>query len=134
MPTGSYGNEEELAGLLGAYFACIGVFVILMIAFYVFVFWKILDKAGFNPWLSLLNLLGGIGTFILLAILAFSEWPAMKPGAGRYAPAGPQPPGGYYPAPPPYREAGPPPPPPDYGQAAPTPPSAEPPEPPAPPA
>lgn len=101
------GNEEQLAGLLGTYLACIGFFALLMIAFYIFLFWRILTKAGYSGWLSLLNLVGGIGTLVLLGILAFGDWPALKrggyggpPSATTYPPPGPQP--DYRPTPPAY--------------------------------
>ena len=38
--------------------------------------WRILDRAGFAGALSLLNLVPLIGPFLVLAILAFSTWPA----------------------------------------------------------
>lgn len=38
-------------------------------------FWFICKKAGFSPLLSLLNLVPfGLGTLILVYILAFAEW------------------------------------------------------------
>ena len=46
------------------------VFLITVAAYYV-----ILKKTGYNPWLSLLILLPGIGSLILLLMLVFTEWP-----------------------------------------------------------
>ena len=40
--------------------------------------WKILQKAGFSPWWSLL-LLTGIGYYIVLALLAFGQWVDKEP-------------------------------------------------------
>ena len=86
-------SQSDLAGALGAYFGCMLLFVVLVLALYIFIFWKILTKAGYSGWLSLLNLIGGIGTLIILFLLAFGDWPALKRPAGGYAP----PPTGYQP-------------------------------------
>ncbi|WP_178133501.1 hypothetical protein [Vineibacter terrae] len=43
-------------------------------------FWFILKRAGFSPYLALLNLILGLGTLIVMAILAFSRWPAGESG------------------------------------------------------
>ena len=51
--------------------------------------WKVFERAGLSPALALLILLP-FGALITLAILAFSEWPALtRPGNGPLAaPAG----------------------------------------------
>lgn len=91
----STGNEEIWAAM-SAYFACIFIFVLLIVALQIWLFWRVLTKAGFSGWLSLLSLIGGLGTFAILLILAFGEWPAMRaPLAQAYAP----PSGGYVPPP-----------------------------------
>lgn len=46
------------------------LFLITVAAYYV-----ILKKTGYNPWLSLLILLPGIGSLIILLMLVFTEWP-----------------------------------------------------------
>jgi hypothetical protein len=49
---------------------------IIVIVFYVIIivpFWFICKKAGFSPWLSLLNLIP-LGGLILMYVLAFAEW------------------------------------------------------------
>lgn len=100
------GNEERIAGLVGSYVACVAVVALVMVAFYIFLFWRILTKAGYSGWLALLNLVGGIGTLVLLGILAFGDWPALKRGEYRPAampptyPSGTQP--GYQPTQPTY--------------------------------
>lgn len=66
------------AGVLAI--GCI-IWVILVIAFVIFpifAFWKIFSKAGFNGALSLLSLIPGIGLLIVICILAFGDWPALK--------------------------------------------------------
>jgi hypothetical protein len=38
--------------------------------------WRICRRAGFSGAVSLFHLIPGIGLFIVLAVLAFSTWPA----------------------------------------------------------
>jgi hypothetical protein len=42
--------------------------------------WRILERAGFSGLLSLFHLVPVLGPFIVMAILAFSDWPR---GEGR---------------------------------------------------
>ena len=59
-----------IAGMMGI-FMFIGI---AMMAFMVFLFWRILTKAGFAGPLALLVLFPGIGSLIVLCILAFGDW------------------------------------------------------------
>jgi hypothetical protein len=78
---------------LGAISAFIGIWSLIVLAAYVFciwLFWRILAKAGFNGALSLLNLIP-LGTFVILLILAFGQWPnqhsiASAPAQPAYSP------------------------------------------------
>ena len=68
-----------LAAILGFYLIIFVVFLAIIII----PFWFILKKAGFSPWLSLLNMIPTFGTLILLYVIAFAEWkviPAPQPG------------------------------------------------------
>ena len=75
---------------MGTFFGCIAIFGIIFLAFYVWLFWRILTKAGYSPWLSLLNLVP-FGALILILILAFGQWPSQTPAPTQttygYAPA-----------------------------------------------
>lgn len=51
--------------------------VVAMVVFKIFLQWKILQKAGYSPWLALLHLIP-IGALVMNIILAFSEWPLEK--------------------------------------------------------
>lgn len=62
------------------FFGCFAIFGIIMLVFYVFVFWRILDKAGYSPWLSLLTLIP-FGIFAVLLVLAFGRWPSSVAGS-----------------------------------------------------
>jgi hypothetical protein len=63
-------------------------------ALFLFLFWRILTKAGFSGWLSLLNFIPG-GAIVVLCILAFGTWkviPAPVAAAPYYPPPPPPPP------------------------------------------
>ena len=50
--------------------------------------WRICERAGYSGLLSLFHLLPVLGSFIVMAVLAFGDWPK---GEGRPAPGPPQP-------------------------------------------
>lgn len=61
-------NPMDLAG--------VGLLIMLVIAAVVIVaLWRILQRAGFNPWFSLLVLLPPFGGCAVVALLAFRTWP-----------------------------------------------------------
>jgi hypothetical protein len=68
--------------------------VIILVGYIIFIvpFWFICKKAGFSPWLSLINIIP-LGNLILIYILAFGEW--------KVAPVAPPQFGYPYPPPPP---------------------------------
>jgi hypothetical protein len=45
--------------------------------------WRICTRAGFSGALSLFHLVPVIGSFIVMAVLAFSDWPAGEAAARR---------------------------------------------------
>ena len=45
--------------------------------------WRICTRAGFSGALSLVHLVPLIGSFIVMAVLAFSTWPNGEASAGR---------------------------------------------------
>ena len=44
--------------------------------------WRICTRAGFSGALSLFHLVPVIGSFIVMAVLAFSDWPSRRSLAG----------------------------------------------------
>ncbi len=62
----------------------------LGLAIVIMPFWFICKKAGFSPWLSLLNIIP-LGNLILIYVLAFSQWKVAPAPWLRWAPQ-PQPP------------------------------------------
>jgi hypothetical protein len=55
----------------------IGVCVLALIALTVFVWFRILGKTGYSPWLAFLILVP-LGNLVLPLVLAFSEWPISR--------------------------------------------------------
>jgi uncharacterized membrane protein YhaH (DUF805 family) len=93
-------TDAATAGLIGGVVIVYFVVLIVMIAAFIWIYWRIFQKAGFNGALSLLNLVPGIGQLICILILAFGRWPiedqlALAMGGNRLAqppPPAPMPP------------------------------------------
>ncbi|MFY9719216.1 MAG: hypothetical protein WAK16_06170 [Candidatus Cybelea sp.] len=68
-------NSAATASVLATVFLIYGIVFVVIVAFTLWVYWRIFAKAGFNGTLSLLNLVPGIGQLICMIILAFSRWP-----------------------------------------------------------
>lgn len=69
-------NQPSPADIQRAAMAVMAILPIMMIiglAIIIIPFWFICKKAGFSPWLSLLNIVP-FGMFILIYVLAFAEW------------------------------------------------------------
>ncbi len=70
------------------------VFMILglvILAIFMIPFWFICKKAGFSPWLTLLNLVP-FGGLVLIYVLAFAQWKVAPVPQMAYPPPYPQPP------------------------------------------
>jgi hypothetical protein len=66
-------DPEQAQKIAIAMIAMMPVFYFIFMAIIILPCWFICKKAGFSPWLSLLNLIP-CGSLILLYILAFAEW------------------------------------------------------------
>jgi hypothetical protein len=66
-------DPQQMHGIIAAVIGVYLVFLVVIMAVIIVPFWFICKKAGFTPWLSLLNLVP-LGTLILLYVLAFAEW------------------------------------------------------------
>lgn len=69
-------NQPNPADIQKAVLAVMTIMPILMIvglAIVIIPFWFVCKKAGFSPWLSLLNIVP-FGTLILIYVLAFADW------------------------------------------------------------
>jgi uncharacterized membrane protein YhaH (DUF805 family) len=60
------------------FFAVFGLFFIAVIAFQVFLWWRVFSKAGFSGAFAFLLFVPGVGMLIMLCILAFSNWPVFN--------------------------------------------------------
>jgi hypothetical protein len=78
-------NPEQAARIMAAVLPIIAVVTIMALIVFIVPFWFICKKAGFSPWLSMLNLLP-LGSLVLIYILAFAEWKTVPdaPGALSY--------------------------------------------------
>jgi hypothetical protein len=74
--------------------AMIPIFLLMflvVLAIIIVPFWFICKKAGFSPWLSLLNVIP-FGNLILIYVIAFSDWKVMPVPQAYYPPQAPYPP------------------------------------------
>lgn len=83
-------DAEQAARLLAVMLPLMGIITIVALVIFIVPFWFICKKAGFSPWLSLLNIVP-LGSLILLYILAFAEWKTVPPPMA-YPPPFPYPP------------------------------------------
>jgi hypothetical protein len=71
-----YSNQDPTAAL-GAMMGTMGIIWLVVIAFCIFLYWKIFSKAGYSGFLSLL-LLVPIANLIVIIWFAFADWPVLK--------------------------------------------------------
>ncbi len=92
-------GSAAAAGVIATLIFVYGIVLLAIIAFTIWVYWRIFAKAGYNGALSLLNFVPGVGQLICMIILAFGRWPiedqlaALQGNAPLDAPVPPAPPG-----------------------------------------
>ncbi|MGD0681178.1 MAG: hypothetical protein ABR990_03920 [Terracidiphilus sp.] len=76
-----------------ALMAIIPIIILVCLLIIIIPFWFILKKAGFSPWLTLINIIP-LGNLILIYVLAFAEWKVVPapPPVWQQPPYPPQPP------------------------------------------
>ena len=89
-------DPAQLARLISAMAAFFLVAWIVGMVVVIVPFWFICKKAGFSPWLSLLNVVP-LGGLILWYVLAFADWKVGPMAQGAYPPTIPYPPQPPYP-------------------------------------
>lgn len=89
-------SADDISHMVVAMMAILPLIVLIILAIVIVPFWFICKKAGFSPWLSLLNIVP-MGNLILIYVLAFAQWKVMPVPQMAYPPYPPQPP---YPQPP----------------------------------
>lgn len=81
---------QQLQKMAFALMAVMPIFILVGLAVVIVPFWFICKKAGFSPWLSLLNVVP-FGGLILWYVLAFADWKVVPvPQAGWAPPAPPR--------------------------------------------
>ena len=84
-------NPAAIQHMALAVLAILPLIVLVFLAILIIPFWFICKKAGFSPWLSLLNIIP-LGNLILIYVLAFSDWSVMPAPQAMWQPPMPQPP------------------------------------------
>jgi hypothetical protein len=85
-------DADQIQKMMVAMMAILPLIILVCVAIIIIPFWFICKKAGFSPWLSLLNIVP-MGNLILIYVLAFAQWKVMPiPQMGYPPPLYPQPP------------------------------------------
>jgi len=86
-------DPEQAKHIAMMFLAVLPVIILVGYIIVIVPFWFICKKAGFSPWLSLINVIP-LGGIILIYVLAFAEWkvaPVLPPQMGYpYPPAPPR--------------------------------------------
>jgi len=86
-------DPEQAKHIAMMFLAILPVIILVGYIIVIVPFWFICKKAGFSPWLSLINVIP-LGGIILIYLLAFAEWkvaPVLPPQMGYpYPPAPPR--------------------------------------------
>lgn len=73
--------DAAAAGIMAlgcAVWAFIALFALAMIAFQIWLFWRIFSKAGYSGAMALLVLIPVFGPLIVMCVLAFGNWPILR--------------------------------------------------------
>ncbi|HUB30897.1 MAG TPA: hypothetical protein VL967_14415 [Terracidiphilus sp.] len=87
-------DPEQARKIAMTFLAIMPIFILVALTIVIVPCWFICKKAGFSPWLSLLNIVPA-GNLILLYVLAFADWkvaPVAPPIMGYPYPPAPPPP------------------------------------------
>lgn len=66
-------DPEQARKIAMAFLAIMPIIMLVALLILIVPFWFICKKAGFSPWLSLINIIP-LGNLILIYVLAFAEW------------------------------------------------------------
>jgi hypothetical protein len=84
-------DPDQVQKMVVAMMAILPLIVLVCLAIIIIPFWFICKKAGFSPWLSLLNIVP-LGNLVLIYVLAFAQWKVVPVLQMGYPPPYPQPP------------------------------------------
>lgn len=76
-----YVGGDVMAVLMPMVFFCL-VLALALVAFQIWLYYRIFAKAGYNGWWSLLALIPGVGTLVVMLVLAFDNWPIHRGEVG----------------------------------------------------
>lgn len=82
-------DSQNVGAFIAAMLAVYAVIIVIALVAVIVPTWFICKKAGFSPWLSLLNIVP-IGGLVLLYVLAFADWKVIPAPVQAWIP--PQPP------------------------------------------
>ena len=84
-------DPEQIRHIVLGMMAVLPFIILIGFALIVIPFWFICKKAGFSPWLSLINLIP-LGNLILIYVLAFADWKVVPLRQAAWQPQMPPPP------------------------------------------
>jgi len=84
-------NAEAIRHMMMAMVFILPIIILVVLTIVIVPFWFICKKAGFSPWLSLLNLIP-LGHLVLIYVLAFSDWKVIPAPQAYWQPQSPYPP------------------------------------------
>ncbi len=84
-------DPEQVQKIMMAFVPIFLIMMLVGMAIVIIPFWFICKKAGFSPWLSLLNIIP-LGGVILWYVLAFSDWKVAPVPQQAWSPQPPYPP------------------------------------------
>lgn len=84
-------DQEAVKHMILAMMAIMPFIILVALAIVIIPCWFICKKAGFSPWLALLNIIP-LGNLILLYVLAFAEWKVVPVPQALWQPQPPMPP------------------------------------------
>jgi len=84
-------TADDIQHMVMAMMAILPLIILIGLAIVIVPFWQICKKAGFSPWLSLLNVVP-FGNLVLIYVLAFAQWKVMPAPPVGWVPAQSYPP------------------------------------------
>jgi hypothetical protein len=84
-------DPAQIQHIVMAMMAILPVIILVFLAIVIIPYWFICKKAGFSPWLSLLNVIP-LGNLVLIYVLAFSDWKVIPAPQAYWQPQQPYPP------------------------------------------
>ncbi len=83
--------QQMVQHIVMTFIAILPILILIGLAIYIVPFWFICKKAGFSPWLSLLNIVP-LGNLALIYVLAFADWKVVPAPPAFWQPPSPYPP------------------------------------------